>query len=210
MLSTFPAISPANAMLGNPFPALDGCFTLRDDQGISPVVQSQKPVLLSSGSDEPNRNENPNPNAVRSNSCSGLSSRTNQDDSTIDERKRRRMISNRESARRSRMRKQKHLENLRSQVNRLRLENRDFMNRLRFVSHHCEAAERDNDRLRSEYIILQQRLSEIRHRWVLIRRLQQLSSAWPCNNPTMPSSFNEQILSLTCFNAQDPSLIITQ
>ncbi|KAK6287724.1 hypothetical protein POUND7_013903 [Theobroma cacao] len=96
------------------------------------------------------------------------------------------MISNRESARRSRMRKQKHLENLRNQVNRLRIENRELTNRLRFVLYHCHRVRTDNDRLRSEYSMLQQKFWDIRQ-ILLFKQLQQFSSAWPCNNVTAMS-----------------------
>ncbi|KAH7523756.1 hypothetical protein FEM48_Zijuj06G0045800 [Ziziphus jujuba var. spinosa] len=80
---------------------------------------------------------------------------------TVEERKYRRKESNRESARRSRWRKKRHLENLTNQVNRLRLENRDLKNRLGLVAHHCHIAWRENDRLRSESFALCSRLSDL-------------------------------------------------
>lgn len=80
---------------------------------------------------------------------------------TVDERKYKRMVSNRESARRSRFRKKRHLENLTNQVNRLRLENRDIKNRLGLVAHQCHVALRENDRLRSESFALWARLSDL-------------------------------------------------
>lgn len=91
----------------------------------------------------------------------------------IDERRRRRMISNRDSARRSRMRKQRHLENLRKQVNRLRIENRVLMDRLRFVVHHCYRLRTENDLLLSEHIVLRQKLADIREA-ILLQQYMQL------------------------------------
>lgn len=196
MLSTFPAFVPcSDQILGNPFPAFDGGFTPWDCSELFPPVDhegSPKPVTSNSGSgdffqttaspkpaasgsssDEPNRYH-----AETKRTCSEEPS--NRPVSVVDERKRRRMISNRESARRSRMRKQKHLENLRNQVNRFRVENREISNRLRFALYHLQLVRTDNLRLRSEYSMLQQKLSDIRQ-IMLFRQLQQFPPAWPCN-----------------------------
>ncbi|KAK4352217.1 hypothetical protein RND71_027735 [Anisodus tanguticus] len=64
---------------------------------------------------------------------------------SLEERKRRRKMSNRESARRSRFRKKKHLDNLEDKVDRLKVENRELKNRLCVVTHHCQAAQRETD-----------------------------------------------------------------
>nr|DAD35151.1 TPA_asm: hypothetical protein HUJ06_005791 [Nelumbo nucifera] len=77
----------------------------------------------------------------------------------IDERKQRRMISNRESARRSRMRKQKHLDELWSQVIRLRTENRQLIDKLNHVSECHDQVLQENARLREEASDLRQMLS---------------------------------------------------
>lgn len=106
--------------------------------------------------------------------------------SVMDERKHKRMKSNRESARRSRMRKQKHLDNLRNQVNRLKVSNRQTMNRLSLLVHQNQSVRRENEYLRSESAMLRQRLWDIRQ-VLLVRQLQQKlnnPSAWPCNNFT--------------------------
>lgn len=183
MLSACPAIFSSEMMFGNPFPDFESEFTPWDLPDPFPAPnQSPIPAVSSSGSDEPNQ--------IQTNSNSG-SDEPRQTVSVIDERKRRRMISNRESARRSRMRKQKHLENLRNQLNRLRMENRELSNRLRFALHHCQRVRTDNDLLRSEHTILRRRLSEIRQ-ILLYRQLQQVTSAWPCNSAVT----NEQTSSL--------------
>lgn len=113
------------------------------------------------------------PNPAGSDPCSAKENRAQ---TVADERQRRRMASNRESARRSRMRKQKHLEDLRHQLNRLRSENRDITNRLAVLSHHCHLLWRDNNRLRAESVLLSRRLSDLR-RVLVFRQLQQFSTS---------------------------------
>ncbi|XP_057768562.1 basic leucine zipper 43-like [Salvia miltiorrhiza] len=76
--------------------------------------------------------------------------------SIINERKQRRMISNRESARRSRMRKQRHLDELWSQVVCLRNENQHLMEKL---NHALET----HDRLLRENAQVKEEASELRH-----------------------------------------------
>ncbi|XP_050204922.1 basic leucine zipper 4-like [Mercurialis annua] len=187
MLSTIPTTFPATgSLLGDPFPSFEAGFTPWDDYAQffeynqDSQNSSPKPVGSSTGSVEPNEQNLSDPTPADSNSSSDRE--PNQTAvSVIDDRKRKRMISNRESARRSRMRKQKHLENLRNQVSRLRVENRDLTNRLRFVLYHSQSLRRENDQLRSEHSMLRQKLSNIRQ-ILLFRQLQQFTSAWPCNN----------------------------
>lgn len=81
--------------------------------------------------------------------------------SIIDERKQRRMISNRESARRSRMRKQKHLDELWSQVVRLRSENHNLMDRLNHVTESHDRILQENARLKEESSDLHQMLTNL-------------------------------------------------
>ncbi|KAL1317781.1 hypothetical protein HN51_069976 [Arachis hypogaea] len=81
--------------------------------------------------------------------------------SVIDERKQRRMISNRESARRSRMRKQKHLDELWSQVVRLRSENHNLIDKLNNMSESHDRVLQENARLKEEASDLRQMIAEI-------------------------------------------------
>ncbi|XP_024994600.1 basic leucine zipper 43-like [Cynara cardunculus var. scolymus] len=82
--------------------------------------------------------------------------------SIINERKQRRMISNRESARRSRMRKQKQLDELLTQVLRLRNENNGLINKMNHFSETHEQVVQENDRLKKETLELKQLLTESR------------------------------------------------
>ncbi|XP_057491674.1 basic leucine zipper 4-like [Actinidia eriantha] len=164
MLSAFPAMPSSDGLFGIQFSAFEGSFmpwdcpeplfSLPNQEPVFSLEKPQKQAFLTS-SDEQNQS-------------------SGQINSTIDERKRRRMLSNRESARRSRMRKQKHLENLRSQVNRFRVGNRELTNRLLLVTHHCDLMRRDNDRLKSEFAMLQQKLWAI-HQVLLVRKIQHVS-----------------------------------
>lgn len=76
--------------------------------------------------------------------------------SLVDERKKRRMISNRESARRSRMRKQRHLDELRSQVLWLQCENHRLIDKLNEVSEVHDKVVEENARLKREASELRQ------------------------------------------------------
>ncbi|XP_020092054.1 ocs element-binding factor 1-like, partial [Ananas comosus] len=71
--------------------------------------------------------------------------------SPAEERRLRRMISNRESARRSRMRKKRHLEELRSRLARHRAENRELAARLGDAAHLSALLPRNSDWLRAEF-----------------------------------------------------------
>ncbi|KAH0466910.1 hypothetical protein IEQ34_004148 [Dendrobium chrysotoxum] len=99
-----------------------------------------------------------------------------------EERRLRRMISNRLSARRSRMRKQRHLENLQSHLNRLKSENRDLSNRLGALVHYSLLLRGENDRLLSEWTVLYNRLTEIEPviRFQQFQRLSSLTTAAIC------------------------------
>ncbi|RYR56417.1 hypothetical protein Ahy_A05g022123 isoform D [Arachis hypogaea] len=71
------------------------------------------------------------------------------------------MISNRESARRSRMRKQKHLDELWSQVVRLRSENHNLIDKLNNMSESHDRVLQENARLKEEASDLRQMIAEI-------------------------------------------------
>lgn len=81
--------------------------------------------------------------------------------SVINERKQRRMISNRESARRSRMRKQKHLDELWSQVVWLRNENHQLVDKLNKFSGTHDPVLQENAQLKQEVSELRQMVSEL-------------------------------------------------
>ncbi|KAI4330239.1 hypothetical protein MLD38_028538 [Melastoma candidum] len=140
------------------------------------------------GSDDPNRDhDSPNSNSTISGDPPSPVPTA-----VVDERKMRRMLSNRESARRSRMRKQKHLENLRNQVSRLKLENREIGNRLTLFLYHGRRLRFENDQLRSDNLKLRQKLSDVCPVLLLRQQLNQhhqqqqgqeeltVPAAWTC------------------------------
>jgi len=79
----------------------------------------------------------------------------------MDERKRKRMISNRESARRSRMRKQQHLEELMGQVTKLKSENAEISQRIDTATQLHVAVESENNVLRAQLMELTDRLRSL-------------------------------------------------
>ncbi|KAK1369568.1 Basic leucine-zipper 44 [Heracleum sosnowskyi] len=79
----------------------------------------------------------------------------------MDQRKRKRMISNRESARRSRMRKQKHLDDLMAQLNQLKTENEHIMTSMSVTTQHFLNIESENSILAAQMAELSSRLQSL-------------------------------------------------
>ncbi|MED6141080.1 hypothetical protein PIB30_099797 [Stylosanthes scabra] len=79
----------------------------------------------------------------------------------MDQKKRKRMISNRESARRSRMRKQKHLDDLVSQVAQLRKENQQILTSVNITTQQYLSVESENSVLRAQVEELSHRLDSL-------------------------------------------------
>ncbi|EPS64773.1 hypothetical protein M569_10008, partial [Genlisea aurea] len=88
-----------------------------------------------------------------------------------EDRRRRRMISNRESAKRSRIRKKQHAEDVVSEWNRLQVENRGLKNRLCAFDWHRRSARIDSESLVHESTRLRIRLDGLRR--LLQHRAQQ-------------------------------------
>ncbi|KAL8257283.1 hypothetical protein R6Q59_029324 [Mikania micrantha] len=127
-------------------PSTDLSFTDFLDNMILVNFPPQNPVMCTSGS-------------------------VNSETEVNDENKKKRMISNRESARRSRIRKQKHLEDTRNQVSRYKTANQQLMNRLRFVNHNGHIVRQENQRLQLESVMLQRKLNHLR-RLLIVPELQ--------------------------------------
>ena len=79
----------------------------------------------------------------------------------LDERKRKRKQSNRESARRSRMRKQQHLDDLAAQVTHLRKENGHIIAGIAVTTEHYVTIEAENSILRAQLLELNHRLDSL-------------------------------------------------
>ncbi|XP_057524143.1 basic leucine zipper 43-like [Amaranthus tricolor] len=101
----------------------------------------------------------PHPSCFSNNSTSDEADE--QQLSIINERKQRRMISNRESARRSRMRKQRHLDELWSQVVWLRNENHQLINKLNHVTESHDLVLQENVQLKEEASELRQMVTDM-------------------------------------------------
>ena len=79
----------------------------------------------------------------------------------MDQRRKKRMISNRESARRFRKRKQKHLDDLKSQLNQLRNENNQIISSVSITTQHYISVEAENSVLRAQVAELSHRLQSL-------------------------------------------------
>ncbi|WZZ38411.1 hypothetical protein YC2023_034670 [Brassica napus] len=97
-----------------------------------------------------------------SNNNSTTSDEATEETFVISERKQRRMVSNRESARRSRMRKQRHLDELLSQVAWLRSENHQILEKLNQASDSNDLVLQENLSLKEENLELQQVITSMK------------------------------------------------
>ncbi|KAJ0639868.1 putative transcription factor bZIP family [Helianthus annuus] len=79
----------------------------------------------------------------------------------MDQREQRRMISNRESAKRSRMKKQKHLNDLMTQLSQLRSENNRVVSSISMITQHYVSLEAENSVLTARVTELGQRLRSL-------------------------------------------------
>lgn len=79
----------------------------------------------------------------------------------VDDRKRKRMLSNRESARRSRMRKQKHVDDLTAQINQLSNDNRQILTSLTVTSQLYMKIQAENSVLTAQMSELSTRLDSL-------------------------------------------------
>ncbi|XVF17948.1 hypothetical protein REPUB_Repub10bG0169000 [Reevesia pubescens] len=98
-----------------------------------------------------------------SSASSTLRSSSSEEDfqQTLDERKRKRMLSNRESARRSRMRKQKHVDDLMGQVSQLTKDNNQILTSTNIATQLYLNVEAENSVLRAQMAELSTRLQSL-------------------------------------------------
>lgn len=115
--------------------------------------------------------------------------------SLINERKHRRMISNRESARRSRMRKQKHLDELWSQVLWLRNENQQLMDKLNHATENQDQVLQENSKLKEEVSELRQMLRDMQIHSPLPCFSTLLEEDVPCSSAYLNSDSSNQSIS---------------
>ncbi|CAA3016652.1 bZIP transcription factor 11-like [Olea europaea subsp. europaea] len=96
----------------------------------------------------------------------------------IDQRKRKRMESNRESARRSRMKKQKYLDDLTAQIVLLRYKNSHILTSLNLTT-------QDNIKMEAENLVIKAQIMELSQR---LQSLNDILSFFKSNNPMFEDS----------------------
>ncbi|GKD35464.1 bZIP transcription factor 11-like protein [Tanacetum coccineum] len=102
----------------------------------------------------------------------------------IDQRKRKRMESNRESARRSRMRKQKHLDDLTGQINQIKKDNNQIMTTINVTTQQFVQVEAENSVLNAQMGELSQRLDYLNEIINMMNSNCPTTTSTHCNNST--------------------------
>ncbi|KAL4297706.1 hypothetical protein GQ457_12G031010 [Hibiscus cannabinus] len=106
----------------------------------------------------------------------------------LHQRKRKRMESNRESARRSRMRKQKRLDDLVAQVTQLANDNNQILTSITFTTQHYMNMEAENSVLRAQMMELSQRLDSLNEILHFLNNGAYETSDESFNQPIMASA----------------------
>ncbi|XP_039069096.1 bZIP transcription factor 44-like [Hibiscus syriacus] len=112
------------------------------------------------------------------------------------QRKRRRMESNRESARRSRMRKQKHLDDLVAQITELKSDNNQIQSSIGSTTQRYVNVETQNTVLRAQMMELSQRLESLNE------ILDHINSPTVCNGVYEAEAIEFSPFNLPCLNQQ--------
>ncbi|KAK9113064.1 hypothetical protein Scep_020583 [Stephania cephalantha] len=105
----------------------------------------------------------------------------------VDERRQRRMLSNRESARRSRLRKQKHLDGLAAQMAQLRVDNREIVERVNLATQHYMEIESENS-------ILSAQMAELNHRLQSLDEITRFLNSNATATATTTTSLGHDVL----------------
>ncbi|CAO2826635.1 unnamed protein product [Amaranthus hypochondriacus] len=105
----------------------------------------------------------------------------------MDERKRKRMISNRESARRSRMRKQQHVDELVKEAQQLKSQNLEISNKIDAVSQIYIGVQSENNVLRAQMVELTDRLRSLNS----VLQFMQDISGFAMDIPEIPDNMLE-------------------
>ncbi|XP_042518095.1 bZIP transcription factor 53-like [Macadamia integrifolia] len=102
-----------------------------------------------------------------------------QQNAVVNERKRKRMISNRESARRSRIRKQQHLDDLIGQISELQKQNSELVQKAEFSQQRCNQFESENRVLKALLAELRERVQSLERFADLVRDTSHLFKNLP-------------------------------
>ncbi|CAL0327017.1 unnamed protein product [Lupinus luteus] len=115
----------------------------------------------------------------------------------MDQRKNKRKLSNRESARRCRMRKQNHIDDMMNQVSQLTKENSEILTSVNITTQHYVNIEAQNSILRVQMVELNQRLQSLNNIMNLINTTSKdcyVNSAESFMNPMNMLYFNQPIM----------------
>ncbi|XP_059284434.1 bZIP transcription factor 11-like [Lycium ferocissimum] len=115
----------------------------------------------------------------------------------VNERKRKRMESNRESARRSRLRKQKHLDDLMGQVEQLKEENSKILTSINVTTQNYATVEAHNSVLRAQMMELNQRLHSLND---IVNNINANNGTFEDFHMNCPETFMNNPWNLMCLN----------